>query len=106
MFSIEFGKVRNPSDVIGQDKNDFDDFLADKFVFLQNYTIDKKSNVFMENIQMFKVVKNIEHAINSEEISNPDLLKNKLKKIINRDADYLMREAIQYVCHLINRETK
>ena len=69
MFSIEFGKVRNPSDVSGQDKTNFAAFLEDKIVFLQNYTINKKGDVFMENINMFKVVHSIDHAINSKELN-------------------------------------
>lgn len=60
----------------------------------------------MENISMYKVIYNLEHAINSKELNNPDLLKkfDKTRPKISKYADYLKREAIQYICHLNNKE--
>jgi hypothetical protein len=63
----------------------------------------------MTGVKMFKMKKDVNNAMNSEENlpTNPDLLEVKTKngtdcKISwagNQRADYLKREGVQYICH-------
>ena len=79
VFSIEYGKIRNPSEIIKQQKEGekgFDDFLKDKFVFMQSYNILQSGDLFMTEVKMHRMRKDMGQAINSKENLrfNPDLL--------------------------------
>jgi len=76
---------------------------------MQSYNILQSGELYMTDVKMHRMKKDLNEAINSEANAknNPDLLavktrtgtESKIPWAGNERADYFTREGIQYVCH-------